>query len=171
MPAQSRTARVHVLALVGFLAASLAAGGIGALLQGPTARVTARYAAFELPSWAPDGSVFGIVWPVLYVLIALAAWQLWRSTSDRGRLRTALTLWAAQLVLNAVWPGVFFGIPAPGAAIVVIVVLDVTVALTIRAFWRHDRVAALLLAPYLAWILFATALNVAVWMMNPGFGG
>ncbi|MEX0952702.1 MAG: TspO/MBR family protein [Nitriliruptoraceae bacterium] len=170
MPPASTAPRAHVPALLGFLAASIAAGGVGALLQGPTSRVTERYLAYDLPTWAPDGSVFGIVWPVLYVLIGLAAWQLWRRTSERTAIRGALTLWGAQLVLNAAWPGVFFGIPALGAAIVVIVALDVTVMATIVAFWRHDRLAALLLVPYLVWILFATALNVAVWSLNPTGG-
>jgi len=149
--------------LAGFIALSLAAGAVGALLQGDG--VAARYLALERPDWAPASSAFGIVWPVLYVLIGIAGWLLWRGDVDTGRL-AALTAWGAQLVLNALWPWVFFGLEAFGPAIGVIVALDLVVLATVAMAWRVSRLAAALLLPYLAWILYASALNIAIFALN-----
>jgi translocator protein len=164
-PSPQPTTRASILALVAFLALTLVASAVGAVTQGDD--VGERYLALELPAWAPPQDAFGLVWPVLYVLIALAGWRVWRAAGGAvAAAPTALALWLAQLVVNAAWPGVFFGLSRFGWAIVVIVVLDVLVAATIAAFRRWDRWAALLLAPYLLWILYATALNVAVWRLN-----
>jgi translocator protein len=156
--------RTSVLAAVVFLAITLFASTFGAVTQGED--VGERYLALELPAWAPPQDAFGLVWPVLYVLIAAAAWRVWRAAHGAAPARTELSLWLAQLVVNAAWPGVFFGLEAFGPAVAVIVVLDLLVVATIVAFWRRDRWAALLLVPYLLWILYATALNVAVWQLN-----
>lgn len=150
--------------LLVFLAVTLAAGFVGNLLQGED--VGPRYLALDLPAWAPPQDAFGIVWPILYVLIGIAAWRVWVAAGALGAAQLAFGLWAAQLVVNASWSGVFFGLSAFGPAIAVIVALDVLVAALIVVFRRHDRWAALLLAPYLVWILYATALNVAIWSLN-----
>ncbi len=147
-----------------FLAAALAAGGIGNLAQGDD--VGARYLALDRPAWAPPSWVFGVVWPVLYVAIAVAGWQVWRTAGSVGAAAVPLSLWALQLVVNAAWPGVFFGAEEFGWALAVIVVLDVLVVATIVAFRRVDRPAAWLLVAYLAWILYATALNLALLRLN-----
>jgi translocator protein len=164
-PSTEPTTRASIFALVAVLALTLVASAVGALTQGDD--VGERYLALELPAWAPPQDAFGLVWPVLYVLIALAAWRVWRAAGGAvAAAPTALGLWVAQLVVNAAWPGVFFGLSEFGWGIVVIVVLDVLVVATFVAFRRRDRWAALLLAPYLLWILYATALNVAVWRLN-----
>jgi translocator protein len=163
-PASSPSTRTSVIAAGVFLALTLAASTFGAVSQGSD--VGERYLALDLPTWAPPQSAFGLVWPVLYVLIAAAAWRMWRVAGGVGPARTELSLWLAQLVVNAAWPGVFFGLEEFGAAIAVIVVLDLLVVATIVAFGRRDRWAALLLVPYLLWILYATALNVSVWQLN-----
>jgi translocator protein len=152
--------------LVICLVLSFAAGGVGAALQGPADEVAARYAAFALPAWAPPGSAFGLVWPVLYVLVGIAGWRVWQAAGGVRPAAVALTLWAAQLVVNAAWPWVFFGLSRFGWAVGVIAVLVALVAATAVSFRRHDRLAAWLLTPYLAWLLYATALNVAVWRLN-----
>jgi translocator protein len=151
------------LVLAGFLATSFAAGAIGSLLQGGD--VGARYLALERPAWAPPREAFGIVWPVLYVLIAVAAWRVWSRAGWAGA-RTALVLWAVQLGVNSLWPGVFFGLEAFGAAFAVIVALVVLIAATLVDFAQHDRPAALLFAPYLLWVLYAAALNAAIWRLD-----
>lgn len=151
-------------ALVAFILVAAAAGAVGGLTQGDD--VGARYLAFERPPWAPPQQAFGIVWPVLYVLIGIAGWRLWRSVGSVRAARLPLALWASQLVVNAIWPGVFFGSDRFGLAVAVIAVLDVIVVATIVAFARRDRLAAALLVPYLVWILYATALNVAIWQLN-----
>jgi translocator protein len=150
--------------LLAFLAVALAAGGLGSLLQGDD--VGARYLALDLPAWAPPQEAFGIVWPVLYVLIGIAGWRVWRAAGAVRAAPLALGLWTAQLVANASWSGVFFGLSAFGPAIAVIVTLDLLVLATIVAVRRHDRWAVWLLVPYLAWILYATVLNVAIWARN-----
>ena len=155
--------RRQLLGLLAFLLLAFAAGGIGSLLQGSD--VGARYLAFERPVWAPPGWAFGVVWPVLYVLIGVAAWRVWRAGGVRASA-WPLGLWAVQLVLNAAWPGVFFGGDALWAAVAVILVLDVVVVATVATFSRVDRAAAALLLPYLAWLLYATALNVAIAAVN-----
>jgi len=154
----------QALTIVAFLALAFVAGGVGSVIQGSD--VGARYLALERPPWAPPAFLFGIVWPVLYVLIGLAGWKLWRTVGSVRAASTALTLWLVQLVVNAVWPGVFFGVEAFWPAVVVIVTLDVLVIATIGMFWQRDRIAALLLLPYLVWILYATALNVAIATLN-----
>jgi translocator protein len=152
------------LGLLGFIVVAAAAGFVGNLLQGDD--VGARYLTFERPAWAPPQEAFGIVWPLLYLLIGIAGWQVWRSAGSLRAAAIPLGLWSAQLVLNAIWPGVFFGINEFGLAIPVIIALVVAVVATIIAFERVDRIAAWLLVPYLVWILYATALNVALWLMN-----
>lgn len=152
------------LALALFVGLAFAAGAIGTLLQGGD--VAGRYLALERPAWAPPREAFGIVWPLLYLLIGIAGWRVWHTASSIRAAAPALGLWAAQLVVNAAWSGVFFGLSAYGAAIAVIVVLDVLVLATIARFQRHDRSAAWMLVPYLLWIVYATALNTAIWALN-----
>lgn len=163
-PPGGRSARRQALGLGAFLLLAFAAGGIGSVLQGSD--VGARYLAFERPAWAPPSWAFGVVWPVLYAMIGVAAWRVWRRAGAVRAAAWPLGLWAAQLVLNAAWPGVFFGGDALWAAVGVIGVLDLVVAATVVAFARVDRAAAALLVPYLAWILYATALNVAIAAAN-----
>lgn len=153
-----------LVALFVFLASSAAAGAIGRLLQG--SYVQDRYLSFNLPSWAPPPAAFGIVWPILYVLIAVAAWWLWRGVASPEQRRVPLVLWGAQLAVNAVWPGVFFGVNEFAWALLVIVVLDVLVLATVVSFLRDNRVAGVMLVPYLVWLLYATALNAALLWLN-----
>jgi translocator protein len=152
------------LALGVFVVVALAAGIVGSSLQGDD--VAGRYLALERPAWAPPQDAFGIVWPVLYVCIGVAGWRIWRAAGGVRPAATALGLWAVQLVVNASWSGVFFGLESFGAAIAVIVGLDLLVVALVAAAWRHDRLAAGLLVPYLLWILYATALNVAIFALN-----
>ncbi|MCC5947556.1 MAG: tryptophan-rich sensory protein [Nitriliruptoraceae bacterium] len=150
-------------ALLVALLLAFAAGAVGNLLQGDG--VAERYLALDRPVWAPPSEAFGIVWPVLYLLIAIAGWRLWERRS-RPIARVTGGLWLAQLIVNAVWPGVFFGLEAFGPAIAVIVTLVALVASTVATAWRADRLAAALLVPYLAWIAYAMALNIAIWQLN-----
>lgn len=132
------------------------AGALGALATDP-----ALYRALERPSWAPPGWVFGPVWLTLYTMIGVAAWLIWQRPPSPTRT-TALRAYWVQLALNAAWTPVFFGLEAPGAALIVIVVLWVAIVIAIRAFARVSRVAGRLLVPYLAWVSFATLLNAAI---------
>ncbi len=122
------------------------------------------YAALAKPAFNPPGWVFGPVWTVLYVMIAVAGWRLWRRGGPASRL--ALTAWYVQLLLNLMWSFLFFGGRMIGAALVEIVLLLAAIAATMVLAWRVDRAAAWLLVPYLAWVSFATLLNAALWRLN-----
>ena len=123
------------------------------------------YQALNQPAWTPPDWVFGPVWTVLYVLMAIAAWRVWRLYSFSGA-GLALGLFIVQLVLNGLWSFLFFGLRSPGAALVDILLLLVAVAATTVLFWRLDRTAGWLLLPYLVWVAYATTLNAGVWVMN-----
>jgi tryptophan-rich sensory protein len=102
---------------------------------------------------------------VLYIMIGIAGWMIWSGrAAPRGRM--GLSLFAVQLALNFVWTPVFFGLRAPGPAFAVILALLACIVATIAVAWRTERMAALLLLPYAAWVSFASALNFALWRMN-----
>jgi tryptophan-rich sensory protein len=162
MPAHSRALDVVVLAL--FVALCL---GIGALGAGVAATsVEGWYDGLAKPWFTPPNDVFRPVWTVLYLLMGVAAWRVWRS-GDPDTVRGPLTLFALQLALNLGWTVVFFGLQKIGSAVATIVVLDVAILVTTLSFRTVDRVAALLMTPYLAWAAFASVLNVAIWRLNP----
>jgi translocator protein len=153
------------LALAGFLAASFAVSVVGSRVTAPETGPGGWLQTLELPFFYPPGWLFGVVWPVLYVLMAVAAWLVWR---ERGFswARVPLVLYFLQLGLNLLWSVIFFGLRAPGLALLEIMVLGVAVALTVLAFRSVSRPAALLMLPYLAWVGFAAVLNAAIWWLN-----
>ncbi len=122
------------------------------------------YAGLAKPAITPPNWVFGPVWTVLYVLMIVAFRRILVGRGGEGR-GLAIALFLGQMALNAFWSVAFFGLRSPGAGVVVILMLDLAVAATIVAFLRRDRIAGLLLVPYLAWIGWATALNVGVWWL------
>jgi len=146
-----------VLAL--FLAAVAAAALIGVL---GVQRTSETYQALEQPSWAPPSWLFGPVWTVLYVAIAISGWLVWRRVGWSGEL----VPYGVQLVLNAIWTPLFFGAGRQGLALLDIVLLWLAIGWTVLTF-RHIRlVAAALLVPYWAWTTFAAALNASIWLLN-----
>ncbi len=153
----------QAIGLVGWLVATVATGALGAM---GSASAGSFYGELAQPSWAPPGWLFGPVWSVLYVLMAVAAWLVWRKRGFRGA-PVALSLFVAQLLANALWSWLFFAWHQGALSLVEIIVLWLLIAATIQAFWRLNRLAALLLLPYLAWVSFATALTAALWRLNP----
>lgn len=152
-------------ALVTLLAIAGAVGAVGGLVAaGP---IDSWYAATPKPMFTPPDAVFGPVWAVLYTVIAVAGWLVWRAPDSAARTR-ALRLYVAQFVLNAMWTPVFFGLgehvgtPGIWAALVLIVVLDIVILATIIRVGDVSRPAAALLLPYWFWALFATTLNAAI---------
>lgn len=121
---------------------------------------------YTQPSWAPPDWVFGPVWTALYTMMAISAWLVWKK-KGLGGARRALGLFVLQLVLNGAWTPIFFGARSPGAALVVIILLWCAIVATIIAFRRHSSAAALLLVPYILWVSFAAALNLAIWRLTP----
>ena len=120
------------------------------------------------PAWAPPSGVFGPVWTALYVMMAVAAWLVWRQGGWRGPNGTALRLYIVQLALNALWTWLFFVWHQGAWAFAEILLLIGVVAVVAVLFARARPIAGLLLVPYLAWLLFAAALTFAVWQRNPG---
>lgn len=159
-----RNRLVDLIALAFFVALCLGIGALGGSVVATS--VDTWYADLAKPSFTPPDRVFGPVWTALYVLMAIAAWRVWR-VADRDTRRGPLTLFALQLALTLGWTVVFFGLQKIGSAVATIVVLDVAILVTMLAFRTVDRIAALLMAPYLAWVAFATVLNVAIWRLNP----
>ncbi len=121
------------------------------------------YAALQRPSWHPPDWVFGPVWTVLYLMMGVAAWLVWR---EKGWV-PALTLFLMQLGLNAAWTWIFFGLRRPGLALIEIGVLWLAIFAALIAFWRVRPIAGALLLPYLAWVSFAILLNFELWRRNP----
>ena len=155
--------RQHDLAaLAGFLTLCLAVGGLAGWATSTT--VDGWYRTLAKPSFAPPGWLFPPVWTVLYLLMATAAWRIWRLPANPARGR-ALALFALQLALNLIWSFLFFTFRSPPAGLADIAVLWVAIVATLRAFGRLDRAAGLLLLPYLLWVGYAVALNLAtVWL-------
>ncbi len=152
-----------ILALVFFVGLCLLVGALGGWVTATS--VSDWYPTLNKPSFNPPNWLFGPVWTALYVLMGIAAWRVW-STAWADRARGPLALFALQLALNLGWSVVFFGLRAPGPAVVVIVALEAAILATILAFRRIDGLAAALLVPYALWVAFATVLNVAVWRLN-----
>jgi len=152
-----------VLGLVLLVVVCLGVGGLGAWATAGS--VTTWYPAIAKPSWTPPAWIFGPVWTVLYVMMAIAAWLVWREPGRQGTKR-ALGLFALQLALNAAWSPLFFGLRSPAAGLVDIVALWIAITATVEAFRRVSAVAATLLVPYWLWVSFATALNAAIWHLN-----
>lgn len=154
-----------ILRLIVACAVSLAAGVIGTVAVGDGG-FQSWYAAIEKPFFTPPGWVFGPVWTILYVLMGVAAFLVWRRGLAVRAVRVALGWFLGQLVLNALWSPVFFGWHRIGLALIVIVLLWAAIVVTLYRFLRVSRVAALLLVPYLLWVSFATVLNTAIWWLN-----
>ena len=159
-----RSVLAQVLGLAGWLALTFVAAGIGAIASIDAATF---YSQLDRPAWAPPGSVFAPVWSVLYTLMGVAAWLVWREQGDRPVV-VALSLFVVQICANALWSWLFFvwrnGVGAFGEALVLLALIIATIV----SFWRANRLASLLMLPYLVWVCFASALTWSVWQSNPG---
>jgi len=148
------------LAFAAWLVLSFAAAAVGGFfLPGDW------YARLQKPTWNPPNWIFGPVWTVLYTTMAIAAWLVWKRGGFVGQ-RVALSLFLVQLLFNALWSPLFFGLRHPALAFVDIVLLWLALLGTVIAFWKALPLAGALLVPYLAWITFASMLNFALWRLN-----
>ena len=144
-----------------FLLATLGVGAVGSLFTTP--QISTWYAGLNHPSIAPPNWVFAPVWTTLYVLMAFAAWRVWKVTGLRSG---AMAVFAVQLALNLAWSAIFFGLHQIGGALAEIALLDAAILVATILFFRRDWLAGLLMLPYLAWTLFATFLTYAFWGLN-----
>jgi tryptophan-rich sensory protein len=155
---ESSTTRYSGLALVGFIFITFSAP-----LFGVVAMPGAWYAALNKPAWNPPAWIFGPAWTLLYTLMAVAAWLVWK----QGGWRWPLMLYFVQLALNAAWTPIFFGAHELGWAMIEIVALWTAILLTMLSFRQISKTAGWLFVPYLAWVTFATVLNFTLWRLNP----
>lgn len=150
-------------ALAGFLVASFGAAAIGGAATATS--VGTWYRTLHKPTWNPPDWIFGPVWTLLYVCMAVAAWRVWRGSEPEAGRRT-LILFGVQLGLNALWSVLFFGLRQPGWAFAEVIVFWACLVLLLVRFGRADRIATTLWAPYVAWVSFASVLNGTIWWLN-----
>ena len=154
----------QAIGLVVAVAICFAAAGLGGLVTTP--QIPGWYAALAKPTWNPPAWIFGPVWSLLYLMMAVAAWLVWRQAGIAGA-KLPLGLFAVQLILNSLWSVLFFGLHSPGGAAAEILLLWAAILATLITFWQRSKLAGGLLVPYLAWVSFATVLNVTIWRLNP----
>ena len=140
------------------------AGVMGSFFTRPA--IAGWYATLEKPSFTPPDWVFAPVWITLYSLMGVAAYLVWRKGLGEKQVRQALILFGGQLILNALWSWVFFGLRSPLAGFVEISVLAVVLIFTIQSFFKVSKPAGALLIPYFLWIAFASGLNLTIWIWN-----
>ena len=158
-----RSTLSQTVGLVGCLAIVFVAAAVGAAAS---IDASTFYAQLVRPPWAPPASAFGPVWSVLYLLMGIAAWLVWRER-DASNLVAALTLFMAQLCANALWSWLFFAWRNGALAFAEVLGLLALIAATVVVFWRISRLAGALMLPYLAWVCLASALTWSVWQSNP----
>ncbi|HXV42269.1 MAG TPA: TspO/MBR family protein [Anaerolineae bacterium] len=160
-----QTRKSNVLGLLIAVLLPIIGGGVIGFL---TSRdVSSWYPTLQKPAWNPPNWIFGPVWTILYGLMGLASWLIWRKQGEQeGQVRSALNWYALQLGLNFLWSVLFFGLRRPDLALLEIVLLWGTILITITKFARIDRLATGLMIPYQLWVTFAAALNAAIWWLN-----
>ena len=151
------------LGLITAVILCFAMAGVGEWVTAPN--IPGWYAGLAKPSWTPPDWVFGPVWSVLYLGMAVAVWLVWRQNGFAGAT-VPIALFGVQLALNGAWSWLFFGLHSPGAAMVDLILLWAAIAATTVTFWRRSIPAAILLVPYLIWVSFAGALNFGIWRLN-----
>ena len=153
----------HAIGLAVAVLICFGAAGLGSLFTTPS--IGGWYVTLRKPAWTPPNWIFGPVWSLLYLSMAVAAWLVWRRSWISGA-RLALVLFAIQLLFNVCWSAIFFSAHMPGVAFAEIILLWLMILATIVSFWPVSRVAGWLMLPYLLWVAFAAALNYSIWRLN-----
>jgi benzodiazapine receptor len=156
--------RTQIIGLLGWIFLCFVAAAFGGLAS---ATAGSFYRDLVRPEWAPPAWLFGPAWTILYCMMAVSAWLVWRVNGFRAA-RGPLTLFIVQLVLNGLWTWLFFGLRNGALAFAEILILWAAILATLVSFRRLHRTAGALLIPYLGWVTFASALTFAVWNRNPG---
>jgi tryptophan-rich sensory protein len=148
---------------VSFILCQLA-GVMGSIFTRPA--IGGWYATLRKPSFTPPDWVFAPVWIILYSLMGVAAYLVWRKGLGEKQVRKAMILFSGQLILNALWSWIFFGLRSPLAGFVEIAILSVVLIFTIQSFFKISKPAGALLIPYFLWVAFASGLNLSIWVLN-----
>lgn len=141
------------------------AGAIGSALTAGS--VTEWYPTLIKPSFTPPGSIIGLIWIILFTLMGISLFLVWREAHENPAARTALFFFAVQLIVNVLWNAAFFTLRSPANGLVVIAILWTLIVITIVKFWPINKKAALLLVPYICWVSIAAYLNYLLWALNP----
>ena len=152
------------LGLVIAVAVCFAAAAVGSHYTTPA--IPTWYASLQKPAWNPPNWAFGPVWTLLYMMMAVAVWLVWRERGFAGAAALAIALFAIQLILNSLWSIIFFGWRRPGLALAEIFFLWAAIFATMLSFWRISHAAGWLMWPYLLWVTFAGFLNLSIWKLN-----
>lgn len=160
----SYDSRRRWIGLAGFLLLCVAVEIVAGLLT--SVSVKDWYLSIRKPTWTPPGWMFGPVWTYLYLSMGVAAWFVWEQRT-KHKINVAMLLFGAQLVLNMVWSGLFFGLQMPMFAFWEITLLWMAIIATLLAFWRIKRISGWLMVPYLLWVTYASALTLAIGRLNP----
>ena len=152
-------------ALAAFVALTMSAAGIASAFTARSVRLW--YPSLRKPPGNPPASYFGPVWTFLYLLMTLAAWNVWRIGDGWSDASLPITIYLIQLALNAAWSVIFFGLRSPGLALIEIILLWAAVLASTILFWRISPLSGALFIPYLAWVTYATYLNAGIWRLNP----
>lgn len=156
--------KIHGIKLVFAIVLSEIAGIVGSLFTAPS--IPTWYVTLARPEFSPPNWVFAPVWTTLFALMGIAAYLVWIKGLDQKNVKTALSIFIFQLILNTLWSIIFFGMQSPGAAFIEIIVLWFAILATIVTFAKISRVAAWLLVPYIVWVSFAGYLNYFIWILN-----
>lgn len=162
-PDSNKTKAQVMWGLVFFLILCLGVSALGAWVTRPS--ISTWYVGLSRPWGTPPNWVFGPVWTILYFMMALSAWWVWKELPWK-KSRGPLTLFFLQLTLNAIWSWLFFGFQRPDLALVEIVTLWFAIGMTVMSFWNARTLAGALMLPYWAWISFAAYLNFGFWRLN-----
>jgi len=154
------TTAKKILGLVGWILLCSLAGIFGAQFEPGT-----WYQLLNKPAWTPPNWIFPVVWPILYILMGISVWMIWKM-KETSLWQTEFTWFFVQLILNALWSWIFFGMHMIGTGLAEILLLWVSILFTTLLFWKRNHTAGILLMPYLAWVSYASALNFAIWHLN-----
>ncbi|HKK46497.1 MAG TPA: TspO/MBR family protein [Balneolaceae bacterium] len=154
------TTAKKTLGLAGWILLCSLAGIFGAQFEPGT-----WYQLLNKPAWTPPNWIFPVVWPILYILMGISVWMLWKM-KETSIWQTEFTWFFVQLILNALWSWIFFGLHMIGTGLAEILLLWISILFTTLLFWKRNHIAGILLIPYLAWVSYASALNFAIWHLN-----
>ena len=157
------TRRLDLFGLFVFVTLCLLVSAAGGAVTATS--VDTWYKALAKPTFNPPDWVFAPVWTTLYFLMGVSGWRIWRRRTSRAT-RGALAVFGLQLLFNFAWSVLFFGFQRIDLALIDIVILFVAIVANMILFWRIERLATLLLVPYVAWVAFAIVLNVSIWLLN-----
>ena len=155
---------IEFLKLIFSIVICHSAGFIGAIFTSST--IPTWYDSLKKPFFSPPNWIFGPVWTILYTLMGISAYLVWRHGIHNSQVKTALIIFGVQLFLNAIWSPIFFGLRALFVALVVIIILWIAILLNILTFLKISKIAAVLLIPYILWVSFAAILNYSLWILN-----